>query len=67
MAQAKLEELEAEFRAQIEATLAAQLKPTHLDWHCLRFGGAGYCETGRYHSCGLSTVTGSLESKRRHR
>jgi len=39
LAQAKLDELEAEFRAQIEAVLAAQLKPTHLDWHCLRFGG----------------------------
>jgi hypothetical protein len=38
LAQAKLDELEAEFRAQIEAVLAAQLKPTHLDWHCLRFG-----------------------------
>ncbi len=33
-----LDELEAEFRAQIEAALAANLKPTHLDWHCLRFG-----------------------------
>ena len=38
LAQAKLDELEVEFRAQIEAALAAQLKPTHLDWHCLRFG-----------------------------
>ena len=39
LAQAKLDELEAEFRAQIEAVLAAKLKPSHLDWHCLRFGG----------------------------
>jgi predicted glycoside hydrolase/deacetylase ChbG (UPF0249 family) len=38
LARAKLDEVEAEFRAQIEAALAAQLKPTHLDWHCLRFG-----------------------------
>jgi chitin disaccharide deacetylase len=38
LAQAKLDELEAEFRAQIEAVLTTQLKPTHLDWHCLRFG-----------------------------
>ncbi len=38
LAQAKLDELEVEFRAQIEAALAAQLKPSHLDWHCLRFG-----------------------------
>jgi predicted glycoside hydrolase/deacetylase ChbG (UPF0249 family) len=37
-ARAKLSELEIEFRAQIEAVLAAQLQPTHLDWHCLRFG-----------------------------
>ncbi len=38
LAQAKLDELEVEFRAQIEAVLAAGLNPTHLDWHCLRFG-----------------------------
>jgi hypothetical protein len=38
LAQAELRELEAEFRAQIEAVLVAQLTPTHLDWHCLRFG-----------------------------
>jgi chitin disaccharide deacetylase len=36
---AKLEELEVEFRAQIEAVLGAGLAPTHLDWHCLRNGG----------------------------
>jgi len=35
LAQVKLSELEVEFRAQIEAVLAASLKPTHLDWHCL--------------------------------
>lgn len=35
---AKLSELEQEFRAQIEAVLTAQLHPTHLDWHSLRFG-----------------------------
>jgi predicted glycoside hydrolase/deacetylase ChbG (UPF0249 family) len=34
-----LAELEVEFRAQIEAVLAANLTPTHLDWHCLRDGG----------------------------
>jgi predicted glycoside hydrolase/deacetylase ChbG (UPF0249 family) len=39
LAQAKLAELEVEFRAQIEAALGAQIKPTHLDWHCLRLGG----------------------------
>jgi predicted glycoside hydrolase/deacetylase ChbG (UPF0249 family) len=36
---AKLDELEVEFRAQIEAVMAAQLAPTHLDWHCLLDGG----------------------------
>jgi predicted glycoside hydrolase/deacetylase ChbG (UPF0249 family) len=40
LAQAKLDELETEFRAQIEAVLAANLKPTHLDWHCLYDGGS---------------------------
>lgn len=39
LAQANLDELEVEFRAQIKAVLAAQLKPTHLDWHCLPDGG----------------------------
>jgi len=39
LAQAKLEELEVEFRAQIETVLAAELGPTHLDWHCLHSGG----------------------------
>lgn len=34
---ARLEELEIEFRAQIETVLAAGLQPTHLDWHALRF------------------------------
>lgn len=36
LAQIKLDELEIEFRAQIEAVLAAGLQPTHLDWHALR-------------------------------
>jgi len=34
-----LKELEMEFRNQIEAVLAAGLRPTHLDWHSLRIGG----------------------------
>ena len=37
-ARAKLDELEVEFRAQIETVLASGLNPTHLDWHALRFG-----------------------------
>lgn len=37
--QARLEEMEAEFRAQIESVLATGLRPTHLDWHCLATGG----------------------------
>jgi len=36
---ATLGDLEVEFRAQIEAVLAADLRPTHLDWHCLPSGG----------------------------
>lgn len=34
-----LDELEEEFRAQIDTAFAAGLKPTHLDWHALRIGG----------------------------
>jgi predicted glycoside hydrolase/deacetylase ChbG (UPF0249 family) len=36
LAQVRLDELELEFRAQIETVLAAGLSPTHLDWHALR-------------------------------
>jgi predicted glycoside hydrolase/deacetylase ChbG (UPF0249 family) len=36
---ATLEDLETEFRAQIETVLATGLQPTHLDWHCLLDGG----------------------------
>ena len=39
LAQAALSEVETEFRAQIDAALAAGLHPTHLDWHCLCDGG----------------------------
>lgn len=39
LARARLDELETEFRAQIEVVLAAGPRPTHLDWHCLRDGG----------------------------
>ncbi|MBI1278852.1 MAG: ChbG/HpnK family deacetylase [Anaerolineaceae bacterium] len=35
-AQVKLDELEVEFRAQIETVLTANLKPSHLDWHSFR-------------------------------
>jgi predicted glycoside hydrolase/deacetylase ChbG (UPF0249 family) len=38
LAQVDLVQLETEFRAQIEAVLAAGLQPTHLDWHSLRIG-----------------------------
>ena len=44
--QAGLIQLEAEFRAQIEAVLAARLKPAHLDWHSL-------CVDGRADICDL--------------
>lgn len=39
LAAAKLDEVEIEFRAQIDALLATGLQPTHLDWHCLYDGG----------------------------
>ena len=39
LAQVSLDQLEMEFRAQIEVVMAAGLQPTHLDWHCLRIGG----------------------------
>lgn len=39
LSQARLEEVEMEFRAQIESVLSAHLGPTHLDWHCLADGG----------------------------
>lgn len=39
LAQVQLDELELEFRTQIEWALAAGLQPTHLDWHSLRIPG----------------------------
>ena len=36
LAQVRLDQLEIEFRAQIEVVLAAGLHPAHLDWHSLR-------------------------------
>ncbi|WP_327391840.1 ChbG/HpnK family deacetylase [Streptomyces sp. NBC_01186] len=39
LAQARPEEAETEFRAQLDAVAAAGLTPTHLDWHCLADGG----------------------------
>ncbi|MCX6029951.1 MAG: polysaccharide deacetylase family protein [Chloroflexi bacterium] len=38
LAQVKLDQLEMEFRAQIEVVLAVGLQPSHLDWHSLRIG-----------------------------
>jgi predicted glycoside hydrolase/deacetylase ChbG (UPF0249 family) len=38
LARVKMDQLELEFRAQIEAVLKAGLNPTHLDWHSLRIG-----------------------------
>jgi predicted glycoside hydrolase/deacetylase ChbG (UPF0249 family) len=37
--QVRLDDVEAEFRAQIETVLNNGLQPTHLDWHCLGNGG----------------------------
>jgi chitin disaccharide deacetylase len=39
LAQARIDEVEREFRAQVNAVLDAGLTPTHLDWHCLYDGG----------------------------
>ena len=39
LAQVKLDQLEMEFRTQIEVVLTAGLTPTHLDWHSLRIAG----------------------------
>ena len=39
LARARLDEVEREFRAQINAVTGAGLIPTHLDWHCLADGG----------------------------
>ncbi|MFI7133273.1 polysaccharide deacetylase family protein [Nonomuraea sp. NPDC050153] len=39
LAQARLDEVEREFRAQIAAVTDAGPAPTHLDWHCLADGG----------------------------
>lgn len=38
LARAEPDQLEIEFRAQIETVLNTGLKPTHLDWHSIRFG-----------------------------
>jgi chitin disaccharide deacetylase len=39
LARARLDEVELELRAQVEAVTGAGLSPTHLDWHCLADGG----------------------------
>jgi predicted glycoside hydrolase/deacetylase ChbG (UPF0249 family) len=39
LAHARLDEVELEFRAQINAVVDTGLTPTHLDWHCLADGG----------------------------
>ncbi|GAB2982982.1 hypothetical protein GCM10023080_056440 [Streptomyces pseudoechinosporeus] len=41
LGRARIEEIEVEFRAQVQAVLEAGLAPTHLDWHCLADGGRG--------------------------
>lgn len=39
LGRARLDEVELEFRAQIDAVADAGLTPTHLDFHCLADGG----------------------------
>ena len=41
LAKARLDEVELEFRAQIDTVVNAGLTPTHLDFHCLADGGRG--------------------------
>lgn len=39
MAQARIEDVEHELRAQIDTVMRTGLQPTHLDWHALADGG----------------------------
>ncbi|MYY13849.1 ChbG/HpnK family deacetylase [Streptomyces sp. SID4919] len=39
LGRARIEEIELEFRAQVDAVADAGLTPTHLDFHCLADGG----------------------------
>lgn len=39
LARARQEEVESEFRAQVDAVVDGGLAPTHLDFHCLADGG----------------------------
>jgi len=39
LAGAKIDEVEIEYRAQIDTVVQSGLSPTHLDWHCLYDGG----------------------------
>ncbi len=58
LAQVNLDELELEFRAQIEAMLAQGLKPTHVDSHCsihTRREDIFDMTVGLAHEYGLST------------
>jgi chitin disaccharide deacetylase len=41
LARARIDEVEREFRAQIESVAREGLTPAHLDWHCLADGGRG--------------------------
>lgn len=62
LARAKLDEVEAEFRAQIAPVLEAGLRPTHLDWHCLHSGGRAdifEMTRGLAHEFGLTLRVGS--------
>ncbi|HEX3812740.1 MAG TPA: polysaccharide deacetylase family protein [Mycobacteriales bacterium] len=39
LAQARIDEVELELRAQVSVAIDAGLAPVHLDWHCLADGG----------------------------
>lgn len=70
MAQARLDELELEFRTQIESVLRADLEPTHLDYHCFGDGGReDVFELGvaLAHEYGLAVRAANREAQQRLR
>lgn len=71
LAQVDFDQLETEFRAQIEAVLTAGLHPTHLDWHALRIGGRPeisdlMLRLAREYRLALRTGRGSSIEKAQH-
>lgn len=70
LAQVDLKQLEMEFRAQIDTVLNFGLRPTHLDWHCLRLDGWDAVSEvmlglARDYGLALRVVTGSQVARAR--